>query len=111
MAAFTTTRTSPSEPWQALKNELVGAHYLIVASPSREASASTAPQLARGLDVRSFRPEDEEIGGRKCKKLPAAQKAGRAMALERGLVLRSDGDAWSPFCAARFRQIRNLQIS
>ena len=59
-----------------------------------------APQLVRSLDGGGFRPEalfhdpvadeivllsddgDEEIGGRKCKKLPAAQKSFRAMALK-----------------------------
>lgn len=60
-----------------------------------------APQLVQGLDAGSFRPEalffdpdageivllsddgDEEFGKRTCKKLPAAQKAFRAMALKR----------------------------
>lgn len=59
-----------------------------------------APQLVQGLDAGGFRPEalfldavsgdivllsddgDQEIGGRKCKKLPAAQKSFRAMALK-----------------------------
>ncbi|WLI88703.1 DUF3616 domain-containing protein [Massilia sp. R2A-15] len=59
-----------------------------------------APKLVQSLDAGSFRPEalfldpiadeivllsddgDEEIGGRKCKQLPAAQKAFRAMSLK-----------------------------